>query len=62
MCNLILLLLNKDFIKKIDMVDRNYTGYAIGKFLGRVIILITGYILGKKWRKKPINKGFPERK
>lgn len=43
------------------MIDRNSKGYAFGKFLGRVTILIVGYIFGKKWGQKPIDKGFPKK-
>lgn len=43
------------------MVNIYFTGYAIGKFLGRLAILVAGYILGKKCRQKPIDKGFQKK-
>jgi hypothetical protein len=44
------------------MSNRNSFGYAVGKFLGRIAVLGLGYILGKKWGQKPIDKGYPKRK
>lgn len=42
------------------MIDRNSWGYAIGKFLGKATILIIGFVIGKKYTQRPINKGYPK--
>lgn len=44
------------------MVDRNSMAYSVGKFVGRVTLLVLGYIIGKKYGQKPIDKSFPEKK
>ena len=44
------------------MVNRNSKAYRIERFVGKLILIGVGYIAGKRWRQKPINKGFPEKK
>jgi hypothetical protein len=46
------------------MVNRNSIGYSIGRFVGRVTLIVLGYlgyIIGKKYGQKPIDKSFPEK-
>ena len=43
------------------MIDRNSWGYAIGKFLGKATILMVGFLLGKKYTQRPIDKGYPKK-
>ena len=43
------------------MVKRDSVGYKIGRFTGKLLILGLGYILGKRWARPPIDKGFPEK-
>ena len=44
------------------MVNRNSPAYKTGRFVGRLILIGLGYVLGKRWGRRPINKGFPEKK
>lgn len=41
-------------------MDKNSWGYWSGKWAAKVTILIAGYLLGQKWGRKPIDKGYPE--
>ena len=43
------------------MVNCNSPAYKAGRFVGKVLLLGSGYLLGKRWGKKPIDK-FPEKK
>jgi hypothetical protein len=42
------------------MVDRNSGSYKVGKFVGRVGLIFLGYLLGKRWGRRPIND-FPQK-
>ena len=42
------------------MVNRDSPAYAAGRFVGKIILIGLGYIVGKRWVRRPINKGFPE--
>ena len=44
------------------MVNRNSKAYIAGRFVGKLLLLGIGYIFGKKWGQKPIDKGFPKKK
>ncbi len=44
------------------MVNRNSWAYSTGKVVGRLVILSLGYLLGKHWGRRPIDKGFPEKR
>lgn len=44
------------------MVNRDSLAYKAGRLVGRVILISLGYIVGKRWGKKPIDKSFPEKK
>lgn len=44
------------------MVDRNSLAYKTGRFAGRLLLMGLGYIVGKRWGRKPIHKSFPEKK
>lgn len=43
------------------MVNRQSPAYKAGRVAGRLILLSLGYILGKSWGRKPIDKSFPEK-
>jgi hypothetical protein len=43
------------------MVDRNSPAYNAGRFVGKIILIGLGYLLGKRWGRRPIDKGFPEK-
>jgi len=42
------------------MIDRNSWGYDTGKFLLKISILVVGYIIGKKYTQRPIDKWYPK--
>ena len=42
------------------MVNRNSRAYKTGRFVGKLVVLGLGYIFGKRWGRRPIDKGFPE--
>jgi len=42
------------------MVNRNSWAYIAGKAVAKTAILLVGFILGKKYTQKPIDKGFPK--
>ena len=44
------------------MVNRDSPAYQAGRIVGRILLVGLGYILGKPWGRKPIDKSFPERK
>ena len=44
------------------MVNRDSLGYKVGRFLGRVTLIVIRYIIRKKYSQKPIDQGFPEKK
>jgi hypothetical protein len=44
------------------MVNRDSPAYRIGRLVGRFVLIGLGYILGKRWGRRPIDKGFPEKK
>jgi hypothetical protein len=44
------------------MVNRASPAYATGRFVGRLLLIGLGYVLGKHWGQRPIDKGFPEKK
>ena len=43
------------------MVDRNSPAYKAGRLVGRLILIGLGYIAGKRWGRKPIDKSFPKK-
>lgn len=44
------------------MVNRDSPSYQAGRIVGRCILIGLGYMLGKRWGRKPIDKSFPEKK
>lgn len=44
------------------MVNRQSKSYKVGRLVGKVILIGLGYIVGKSWGRKPIDKSFPEKK
>jgi|APDOM4702015248_1054824.scaffolds.fasta_scaffold192730_2 hypothetical protein len=44
------------------ILNRNSLAYRTGRLAGKIILLGLGYIVGKRWGRKPIEKGFPEKK
>ena len=44
------------------MVNRDSPSYQAGRILGRCILIGLGYMIGKRWGRKPIDKSFPEKK
>ena len=44
------------------MVNRDSTAYQAGRIVGKLILVGLGYLLGKHWVRKPIDKSFPEKK
>ena len=44
------------------MVNKDSPAYKAGRLVGRAILMGLGYILGKRWGRKPIDKSFPEKK
>lgn len=42
------------------MVNRNSKAYSFGKFLGRCALVGIGFVLGKRWGRRPIDD-FPQR-
>jgi hypothetical protein len=43
------------------MVDRTSPAYQAGRIVGRLLLIGLGYFLGKRWGRRPIDKGFPEK-
>ena len=43
------------------MVNRESLAYQVGRLVGRVILIGLGFIVGKRWVRKPIYKSFPEK-
>lgn len=44
------------------MVNKNSTAYQAGRLVGRLVLITLGYIVGKRWGRKPLDKSFPEKK
>ena len=44
------------------MVNRDSPAYQAGRLVSRVVLIGLGYIMGKRWGRKPIDKSFPEKK
>ena len=44
------------------MVNRDSPSYQAGRIVGRFVLIGLGYIIGKHWGRKPIDKSFPEKK
>lgn len=44
------------------MINRDSPAYKAGRVVGKLILISFGYVLGKRWGKKPIDKSFPEKK
>ena len=44
------------------MVNRDSPAYLAGRVAGRLILIGLGYMIGKRWGRKPIDKSFPEKK
>ena len=49
-------------LEKSMVIDKNSRAYNVGRIVGKIILVIGGYILGKRWSRQPIDRGFPERK
>ena len=43
------------------MVKRDSPAYQAGRIVGKVILIALGYIVGKRWGRKPIDKFLPEK-
>jgi hypothetical protein len=43
------------------MIDRSSPAYRAGRFVGRLVLIGLGYMLGKRWGRRPLEKGFPEK-
>ena len=44
------------------MVNRDSPAYKAGRLVGRLVLIGLGYIAGKRWNRKPIDKSFPKKK
>ena len=44
------------------MVNRDSPAYQSGRIVGRIFLVGLGYMVGKRWGRKPIDKSFPEKK
>lgn len=42
------------------MVNKNSTAYKIGRVIGRLGLVLAGYICGKRWGRRPIDD-FPKK-
>lgn len=42
------------------MVNRDSPAYKAGRFVGKLFLIGLGYVLGKRWGRRPIDQGFPE--
>jgi len=40
------------------MVNRNSWGYPADRFLSKAAILLVGFLIGKKYTQRPIDKGY----
>jgi CDP-diglyceride synthetase len=36
-------------------------GYRFGRFLGKTTLIIVGYLIGRRWGRKSIDEGYPEK-
>ena len=43
------------------MVNRDSPAYQAGRIIGRLILIGLGYIVGKRWGRKLIDRSFPEK-
>jgi len=43
------------------MVNKDSIAYRAGRLVGRVVLISIGYVLGKRWGRKPIDKSFPKK-
>ena len=43
------------------IINRNSWGYATGKVLAKITILVVGFFIGKKYTQRPIDKGYPQK-
>lgn len=41
------------------IIDRNSWGYVTGKFLAKGALIVIGFLAGKKYTQRPIDKGYP---
>ena len=37
------------------MVNKNSTAYKVGRIIGKVGLVLAGYICGKRWGRRPID-------
>lgn len=37
------------------MVNKNSKAYRMGRFVGKIGLIVVGYFCGKKWGRRPIN-------
>ena len=44
------------------MVNRNSLAYKAGRVIGKIILIGLGYVIGKRWGRKPMKKSFPKKK
>ena len=44
------------------MINRDSAAYQAGRLIGKILLISVGYIFGKRWGRKPIDKSFPEKK
>ena len=44
------------------MVNRDSPAYQAGRLVGRLLLIGLGYLIGKRYGRKPIDKSFPEKK
>ena len=44
------------------MVNRNLWRYSAVKFTAKITLIIIGYLIGKRWGRRPIEKGFSEKR
>ena len=42
------------------MVNRDSKAYRFGKFCGRVVLIGIGYLIGKRWGRRPIDDFRPK--
>jgi len=42
------------------MVNRNSKAYRTGRLIGRLGLIVLGYLLGKRWGRRPLDE-FPKK-
>ena len=42
------------------VINRNSKAYRAGRFVGKLVLIVAGYVCGKRWGRRPIND-FPEK-